>query len=114
VQNVVNYGIHLPAGMVYDQDGKITLDPDRQVQDLIKLVFKKFQELKSARAVVKYFKDNKLRIPSRRTVNKGRITWSKLSRTCVCRILRNPLYAGAYACGRRTKGSKDIWLPMSK
>jgi DNA invertase Pin-like site-specific DNA recombinase len=108
--------MHLPAGLAYDQGGRIILEQDQQVQDSIKLVFEKFRELKSARAIVRYFKENELSIPSRNTANTNPITWSKLSHGRVLHILKNPLYAGAYVYGRRvrSKGSKARQRPMSE
>src|SRR6185437_748057 len=38
----------LPAGLVYDTDGRIALDPDRQVRQAIHDVFRRFQRAQSA------------------------------------------------------------------
>jgi DNA invertase Pin-like site-specific DNA recombinase len=103
--------LQLPTGLTYNSKNEIILEPDKQVRDTLKLVFDKFRELKSARAVVRYFKDAHLRIPCREG-EKSPLRWVKLSRTRVVDILKNPLYAGAYAYGRtkvnRSKGSSKI------
>ncbi|MDN3626874.1 recombinase family protein [Methylobacterium isbiliense] len=44
----------LPAGLAYDGTGAIVLNPDEEVQARLHLVFAKFRELQSARAVMRY------------------------------------------------------------
>ena len=41
----------LPIGLVYDGAGRVVLDPDRQVQDTVRLLFEMFNDLGSACAV---------------------------------------------------------------
>ena len=45
--------IPLPAGLAYDRSGAILLNPDEEVQARVRLVFAKFRELQSARAVMR-------------------------------------------------------------
>src|SRR4029078_7557100 len=42
----------LPAGYCWDELGRIMMDPDERVVDAIRLVFRKFRELGSARQVM--------------------------------------------------------------
>ena len=44
----------LPGGLVHDRGGQITLNADEEVQARLRLVFAKFRELQSARAVMLY------------------------------------------------------------
>ena len=94
--------ITLPTGLVYDNAGKIVLDPDEEVQQAVHLVFATFQELGSAQRVVRYFKEQGLRFPTRelRGPQKGDLSWGRLAHSRVLHVLHNPLYAGAYAYGR--------------
>ena len=45
----------LPIGFVYDDENKVVLDPDRQVQESIRLVFSLFRRTGSAYALVRHF-----------------------------------------------------------
>jgi hypothetical protein len=50
----------LPPGLVWSED-RIELDPDERVQEVIRLVFAKFQELGSAREVFLWIRDAALK-----------------------------------------------------
>ncbi|MEJ2759706.1 MAG: recombinase family protein, partial [Anaerolineales bacterium] len=94
--------LDLPTGLVYNQAGKIVLDPDEAVQQAVQLLFDTFQTAGSARAVVCYFRDHELRFPTRelRGPDKGKLRWPRLTPGRVSNVLHNPLYAGAYVYGR--------------
>ena len=47
--------VPLPVGLVYDPLGQVALDPDRQVQHSLRLLFDIFSRTGSARATVKHF-----------------------------------------------------------
>src|SRR5215212_6418599 len=92
----------LPPGLVWSEDGRIELDADERVQDAIQLVFAKFQELGSARQVFLWVRDAALQLPVvRRNGIVRRIEWRKPAYHSIVQVLHNPLYAGAYAFGRR-------------
>ena len=55
----------LPVGLVYDMQGKVILDPDKQVQQALRTFFQVYQREGSALAVVKYFCKNDLSFPRR-------------------------------------------------
>jgi DNA invertase Pin-like site-specific DNA recombinase len=92
----------LPTGLVYDSTGQVILDPDEQVQQAVRLVFDLFDDLGSARAVVKHFKIHQLLFPTRHRGGDrdGDLTWRSLSYNRVLSILHNPAYAGVYTYGR--------------
>jgi DNA invertase Pin-like site-specific DNA recombinase len=94
--------IDLPTGLIYNNVGKIVLDPDEAVQQAIQLLFDTFASAGSARAVVRYFRQHDLRFPTRelRGPRKGELRWQRLTPGRVSRVLHNPLYAGAYVYGR--------------
>ncbi|RZB31442.1 MAG: hypothetical protein AEth_00680 [Candidatus Argoarchaeum ethanivorans] len=93
----------LPIGFIYDQEGNVILDPDKQVQQTIKLVFDVFRRTGSAFGTVKAFWKDKILFPGRSYSGpkKGELSWDKLTYGQVQRILKNPRYAGAYYYGRQ-------------
>jgi DNA invertase Pin-like site-specific DNA recombinase len=92
----------LPPGLVWTEDGRIELDPDERVQEAIRLVFTKFRELGSARQVFLWVRDAALQLPVvRRNGVVRKIAWRAPAYHTIVQVLHNPLYAGAYAFGRR-------------
>jgi DNA invertase Pin-like site-specific DNA recombinase len=92
----------LPVGFVYDAVGQIGLDPDEEIQHAVRQVFEVFAATKSALAVVKYFDEHGLTIPTRlwQRERQGEAVWRRLRHARVLSILHNPCYAGAYVYGR--------------
>ncbi len=101
---------HLPTGLVHDATSKIVLDPDEQVQQVIRLAFNLFDELGSARAVVKHFTTHKLLFPTRTYGGEraGELTWGPLRYGRFLSMLHNPLYTGAYVYGRRQNRTETL------
>ena len=100
----------LPVGFVYDSGGRVVLDPDKQVQESVRLLFATFARTGAAHATLKYFRQEKLLFPTRLGVgaSKGELAWTPLSLARTASILHNPWYAGAYAFGRnRWRKSPD-------
>jgi DNA invertase Pin-like site-specific DNA recombinase len=91
----------MPVGLCYDE-GKITIDPDREVHGAVHLVFRTFQNKGSAYGVVQEFVRQELQFPRRAYggVWDGKLIWGRLSYGRVLSILKNPSYAGAYVFGR--------------
>ena len=99
-----------PVGLVYNGEGTLVLDPDRQVQHCIKWVFTTFERTGSARATVKAARQENLAFPRRcaRGAHKGEVVWSGLEHSQVLNVLHNPRYAGAFVYGRqRTRRNLD-------
>lgn len=94
----------LPAGLERQRDGSVLLHPDQEVQARLRLVFDKFAELGSARAVLRYLQQQDLPLPTRplRGPAPHEIVWQPASAQRVLAILHNPAYAGAYVYGRST------------
>ena len=78
------------------------IDPDERVAGAIRLVFEKFREHGSCRQVHLWFLDSGLSLPVvRRNVGARHIEWRRAAYHTVHQILKNPIYAGTYAFGRR-------------
>lgn len=77
--------------------------PDRRVQEAIALVFRKFSEFQTVRQVLVWFRQEKIMLPAwSEGATAERIMWRLPVYPTVRHILTNPVYAGAYAYGRRT------------
>jgi DNA invertase Pin-like site-specific DNA recombinase len=117
---------HLPVGLLRLRDGAVVLNPDEEVQARLRLIFSKFAELGSARAVRNYLAKEHLLVPAR--PNRGPVPndtqWELPRSQAILHILHNPAYAGAYVYGRRVTdparrkpgqpGSGVIQLPIDK
>ena len=94
----------LPIGYVFLPSGDVTMDPDQEVQTMIRYIFEKFKELGTGRAVARYFRQHDIRLPIRYFNDRGRpvppLEWRLASPEGVYEILGNPIYAGAYVYGR--------------
>ena len=78
------------------------LDPDREVQGAVRLVFTVFRETGSAYAVVQRFVQQGLTFPKRAYGGAwdGKVIWGRLTHSRVLGVLKNPSYAGVYVFGR--------------
>jgi DNA invertase Pin-like site-specific DNA recombinase len=98
----------LPVGLCYDPEGRTILDPDEQVRGILELFFQRFEELKSACAVVRQFAEQGLQFPKRAYggVWDGQLMWGRLEHNRALGLLKNPRYAGCYVYGQyRTRKS---------
>jgi DNA invertase Pin-like site-specific DNA recombinase len=93
----------LPAGLIHNRDGSVTFNPDEEVQERLRLVFAKFRELRSAKAVMRYLRRGNLLLPVRPLHGPAPhdVVWKPANSARVIQILKNPAYAGAYVYGRR-------------
>jgi DNA invertase Pin-like site-specific DNA recombinase len=97
--------VRLPVGFCWNE--KVELDPDLRVQNAIRLVFRKFAELGSARQVLLWFWEEQIRLPTIGYTANKTAQWTKPLKHAVLSILKNPRYAGAYAFGR-TESRTDV------
>ena len=93
-------GLPLPVGLVYDADGRISLDPDQQVQAALTDVFAAFAQTGSAFAVVKAFAERGFPLRAYGGAWAGQLRWGRLTHARAIGVLSNPAYAGAYVYGR--------------
>jgi DNA invertase Pin-like site-specific DNA recombinase len=90
----------LPAGYEYDEQSAIRITPDEAVADAIATVFVYFEQLSSARQVMLRLLEEDRKLPRRATSDR-QVRWIKASYKAIHDILTNPVYAGAYAYGRK-------------
>jgi DNA invertase Pin-like site-specific DNA recombinase len=99
----------LPPGFCWDELGRIEIDPDERVSDAIRLLFRKFHELGSARQVFLWAAQAAVKLPVLRQSSTGsRIEWREPAYHTVVQVLKHPMYAGAYVFGRTTQTTKVI------
>jgi DNA invertase Pin-like site-specific DNA recombinase len=116
----------LPSGYVKLPSGGIALDPDEQVQAVVRLIFEKFTELGSVRAVFRYMLRHGICLGIRPNggPNRGQLEWRRPRVATLYAMLRHPFYAGAYAYGRNPvdpkrkhfgrSGKGRRWVPMEQ
>jgi excisionase family DNA binding protein len=93
----------VPVGFVRSDDDRCEQIPDRQVQQAVAGVFRKFRELGSARQTTLWYRDQQILLPQVRPGTAGReITWAPATLSRVRQMLKNPCYAGALVYGRTT------------
>jgi DNA invertase Pin-like site-specific DNA recombinase len=90
----------LPVGYVYDDDGRMVIDPDDEVRTAVADVFTSFEAKGSAYAVVAAFAERRFPTRAYGGVWAGEIRWGRLMYGRVLQLLANPSYAGAYVFGR--------------
>jgi len=117
----------LPVGFAYNADGKVILDPDKQVQQNIHLLFQTYRRIGTVHGLVVHFNRQGLLFP-RHSYGEPEATlkWKKLYRGLATNILRNPVYAGAFVYGRnyvtkningtlkRTRLPREQWKVLIK
>jgi len=112
----------LPVGFVYDEEGRVRLDPDVQVRETVQRFFDTFRRSGSAFGAVRVFHEQGILFPQRlhKGPRKGELAWGPLWHARALRLLHNPRYAGAYCFGRTRsrKGAQGRrvtrWLPREE
>jgi len=91
----------VPVGFIRTEEGLIEKTPDRQVQQAIVSVFRKFQQLGSARQATIWFREEQILVPKTKPGTAGReVIWGVPSSGRIRQMLKNPCYAGTFAYGR--------------
>ena len=94
--------IAIPIGYVYKDDGKISKDPDVQVQEAIMLFFNTFTRIGSAHHLVREYERQGILFPHRehKGFKLGELSWKKINISTALWTIKNPMYTGTYAFGR--------------
>lgn len=94
---------HAPIGYVRTLAGDFVIDPDEQVQMVVRLVFEKFERCGSVNGLLRWLVRHQIKLPVRphRGANRGQLEWRPPNRVTLLNMLRHPIYAGAYRWGHR-------------
>jgi excisionase family DNA binding protein len=88
-------------GYVKGAEDRIEKDPDARLRAAIDLIFRKFAELGSVRQVYFWLDQQHIQLPiARGPEDAQEIVWQAARYHAVHSVLKNPIYAGAYAYGR--------------
>ena len=92
-----------PIGYLRVPTGEWVIDPDEQVQAVVRLIFDQFDREASLHGLLRYLVYHQIRIPVRVAggPNKGQLEWRRPKRATLQNLLRHPSYAGAYRFGHR-------------
>jgi DNA invertase Pin-like site-specific DNA recombinase len=100
--------VPLPVGLVYDEENRVVLDPDQQVQKSLRHLFATFVRTGSAWGTVQAFRREGVKFPRRGQAGAGERVWCPLTLATVLTTLHNPRYAGTFCFGRtRTWSDPD-------
>jgi DNA invertase Pin-like site-specific DNA recombinase len=94
---------HPVTGYIRVPGDHLALDPDEQVQTVVRLLFDKFEELGTVNRLLQYLVRHGIRLGIRPHYgpNRGNLEWRRPCRETLLNILHHPCYAGAYTHGRR-------------
>jgi DNA invertase Pin-like site-specific DNA recombinase len=94
---------HPPAGYIKLTTGTFALDPDEQVQSVIRLLFDQFERQGSTHGLLHYLVEHNIRMPIRPHYgpNRGQLEWRRPNRVTLQYLLHHPIYAGYYRWGHR-------------
>jgi DNA invertase Pin-like site-specific DNA recombinase len=88
------------VGYVRTADERLEKTPDVRVREAIELVFRKFNELGSARRLYFWLRAEKMQLPAVVDGTGSAVQWQVPRYHALLSLLQNPVYAGAYAYGR--------------
>ena len=115
----------VPMGYVRHPNGEVVFDPDQQAQSVMKHLFATFEQVGSIYGLFRELIQHDIRLPVRLNggPRRGELDWRRPSLGTLCQVLHHPIYAGAYAYGRRPTDvragyasgkKKSSWKPMSE
>jgi len=99
----------VPFGYIWHREVGLGFDPDRRLQEAIRLIFARFRELGSARQVLLSMTADQIHFP--RPSDEGRMTnleWMPIRYRNVISVLKNPFYAGVYVYGKSEKRTEIV------
>jgi DNA invertase Pin-like site-specific DNA recombinase len=93
----------LPMGYVHTPSGGIVYAPDEQVQSVVRLIFRTFEDLGTLHARLRYLVQHDILrgVRLREGPAKGTLEWRRPNRMTLQNLLKHPISAGADAYGRR-------------
>lgn len=96
-------GMPVPTGYLRRPSGEIVLDPDEEVRDVVEMIFDLYDRVGSINGVLRRLVEKKVQIGVRLRTGPdiGQLVWRRPHRGMLFNVVRNPIYAGVYAYGRR-------------
>jgi DNA invertase Pin-like site-specific DNA recombinase len=116
----------VPMGYVLLATDEVAKDPDVQARAVIELLFDQFDHLGSLYGLFHYLVRQHIWLPIRARTGpqKGQLQWRRPSLATLAQVLHHPIYAGAYAYGRRPVGPPRVyagrpahsrkWVPLDQ
>lgn len=99
---------HAPIGYVRSVSaregaGDLVIDPDAQVQSVVRLMFEQYTRRGSVNGLLKWLVRHDVKVPVRPHfgTNRGDLQWRRPNRVTLLNMLHHPIYAGAYRWGHR-------------
>ena len=99
---------HPPIGYVRSASarngaGDYVIDPDEQVQAVVRMVFEQFTKRGSISGLLRWLVQNDVKLPVRPHfgANRGELEWRRPNRVTLLNMMHHPIYAGAYRWGHR-------------
>jgi DNA invertase Pin-like site-specific DNA recombinase/DNA-binding transcriptional MerR regulator len=94
---------HAPIGYVRTLAGDFVIDPDEQVQAVVRLIFHQFTRCGSVNGLLRWLVRHEVKLPVRPHfgANRGELEWRRPNRVTLLNMLHHPIYAGAYRWGHR-------------
>jgi DNA invertase Pin-like site-specific DNA recombinase len=95
---------HPPIGYIRTIGGDFVIDPDEQVQSVVKLIFEQFTRRGSVNGLLQWLVRHDVKAPVRPHCgpNRGQLEWRRPNRATLLNLLHHPIYAGAYRWGHRS------------
>lgn len=99
----------VPVGYVRSGVAGIEMTPDLEVQEALRGLFLRFEQMGSLRQVFLWYHQQQIRMPRLQIRDGGsRVTWGLPDYQQLLRILKSPTYAGAFAHGRTQSHSRVV------
>jgi hypothetical protein len=99
---------HPPIGYIRslsarDGEGDFVIDPDEQVQAVVRLIFDTFARRGSVSSLLRWMVQHDVKLPIRPHFGstRGELEWRRPNRVTLANMLHHPIYAGAYRWGHR-------------
>ena len=99
---------HPPIGYVRSLSarngaGDFVIDPDEQVQSVVRLIFEQFIRRGSVNSLLRWLVCEDVKMPVRPHFgnHRGELQWRRPNRVTLLNMLHHPIYAGAYRWGHR-------------
>jgi DNA invertase Pin-like site-specific DNA recombinase len=96
--------VSAPVGFRKSEDRHFEKDPDRRMQEAIRLVFDQFERIGSVRQTLLWFHEHGLKLPA--VTPRGEVRWKRPAYGTLYLMLTNPIYGGAYAYGKTERGTR--------